>query len=57
MLPVAAQLPVTGSNSSAVASAVVPFMPSATRTLPSFSSAAIWRLRRVVMLPVRVQAL
>src|SRR3990172_8457708 len=58
MLPVAFQVPVCGSYSSAAASTSrfgpLP-KPPATSTLPSGSSVAVWYLRPVTMFPVAVQ--
>jgi hypothetical protein len=53
MFPVAVNVPVAGSYSSALA---IPELkpPPAIKTLPSWSRVAVWRKRGVVMLPVAV---
>jgi len=54
--PVAAQVPVAGSYSSALAAAAPPLpKPPATRTLPEKSGVAVWKLRAVASEPVAAQ--
>src|SRR5689334_20480696 len=55
MLPVAVQVPVVGSYTSAVAQAPPPLPPPVTRTLPLGSSVAVCPLRALAMLPLAVQ--
>src|SRR5581483_2366804 len=56
MLPAGDQVPVNGSNSSALASAPVLPNPPAASTLPSGSGTAVNAYRGVAMLPVAVHA-
>jgi hypothetical protein len=54
MLPVAPQVPVAGSNSSALAKMPPLFWPPATNTFPFCSKTAMWFDRAVPILPVFV---
>ena len=52
MLPVAENVPVPGSYSSAEARKPMLLWPPVTNTLPLGSSVAVWPVRAVAMLPV-----